>query len=266
MFDWFKQKVNESKPAGSQQKPLIEPAQQPISDSESRIQPPQLNGWPNHSTWGALKNGITLQTGDGSRFLWTMECGDLNLPSGRLVACDPFVFLSPSNTPFIVVPKGRFPVVVTLADVSEKQDRSHIREAYASIIFSKEVEVYRKSIPLAKEGEDRPESKGDDFIGFGVDTGTACFVDESVIEPCMPDPRTWYESLFENDRTDCWFRRMDDPAHIREGIANITLPLAKAGENLILFHSGWGDGVYPVIGSFDSVGRLLAAHIDFFVL
>ena len=59
---------------------------------------------------------------------------------------------------------------------------------------------------------------------------------------------------------------MDDPAHIREGIANITLPLAKNGENLILFHSGWGDGCYPIVGSFDSKGNIVAAHIDFFVL
>lgn len=157
-------------------------------------------------------------------------------------------------------------MVVTLADVSERQDRSHIREAYASIIFSREVEAYRKSLPLAKEGEDRPEPEGDEFVGFAVDAGTACFVDESVIGPCMPDPKTWYESLFENDRADCWFRQMDDPGHIRAGIANIMLPLGKKGENLILFHSGWGDGVYPVIGSFDTGGHLLMAHIDFCVL
>jgi hypothetical protein len=182
------------------------------------------------------------------------------------VACDPFVFLSPNDTPFIIAPKGRFPVIVTLADVSEKQDRSHIREAYASVIFSNETETYRKSVPLATEGKKRPEPKGDEFIGFSVDAGTACFVDESVIGPCMPGPQTWYESLFENEREDCWFRRMDDPAHIREGIANIKLPMAKTGENIVVFHSGWGDGSYPVIGSFDSAGRLLAAHIDFFVI
>jgi hypothetical protein len=232
-----------------------------------RFDEPMLeNVWPNHPTWGALKNGEALQTEDGPRFLWTVECGDLSLPSGRLAVCDPFVFLSPSDTPFIIAPKGRFPVIVTLADVSEKQDRSHVREAYATIIFSREAEFFRRTIPLAKDGQARPETKGDDFIGFCVDAGTACFVDESVIGPCMPDPRTWYESLFENDKADCWFRRMDDPAHIRGGIANIVLPLAKNGENLILFHSGWGDGVYPVIGSFDSSGHLLAAHIDFLVL
>jgi len=188
------------------------------------------------------------------------------LPSGRLVACDPFVRLSPVNTPFIIAPLGKFRVSVTLADVSEKQDRSHIREAYASVIFSSETEVYRKAVPLAIDGQKRPEPEGDNFVGFGVDAGTACFADESVIGPCMPDPKTWYESLFENEQADCWFRRMDDPDHIRAGIANIVLPLAKNGENLILFHSGWGDGCYPVIGSFDSSDQLIAAHIDFFVI
>ncbi|HTI73180.1 MAG TPA: DUF4241 domain-containing protein [Candidatus Limnocylindria bacterium] len=233
----------------------------------SRQFPPvQKDTWPNKVSWGALKDGHTVVTEDGPRFLWTVDCGKLVLPSGRLAACDPFVFLSPRSTPFIVTPKGRFPVAVTLADVSEKQDRSHVREAYASIVFSDRPEAYRKSLPLAIDGQERPEQLGDEFVGFGVDAGTACFVDESVIESCMPEPQTWHESLFDNERSDCWFRLMDDPNHIREGIANLVLPLAKNGENLILFHSGWGDGVYPVVGSFDKAGRLVAAHIDFMVL
>lgn len=222
--------------------------------------------WPNQSTWSALKNQESLQTEDGPRFLWTVPCGDLALPSGRLVACDPFACLLPHGNPYVLVPKGRFPVFVTLADMSAAQDKSHVREAYASIIFSSAKEATRKAIPLAKDGEARHEPEGDNFVGFGVDTGTACFVDDSVVGPCMPDPRTWYEKLFVNSKPDCWFQLMDDPNHIRAGIANILLPLAKQGENLVLFHSGWGDGTYPVVGSFDSAGQLLAVHMDFFVL
>jgi len=222
--------------------------------------------WPNHSTWCALRNEVTIETEDGPRYVWTISCGKLTVPSGRLVASDPFACLQPRDNPYISVPKGSFPVVVTLADVSASQDKSHIREAYASIVFFSGDEAYRKAIPLAKDGEDRPELEGDHFIGFSVDTGTACFVDDSVVGPCMPDPETWYEGLFENSKPDCWFQQMDNPELIRAGIANIALPLAKSGENLVLFHSGWGDGLFPVIGSFDSAGRLLAAHIDFFVL
>jgi hypothetical protein len=238
----------------------------PSSDSSRERTDNEAASWPNNPTWAALKNEETVATKDGPMFLWTVACGDLLLPSGRLVACDPFVFLEPGNNSHVVVPAGRFPVIVTLADVSPAQDRSHVREAYASIVFRAGAESHRKALPLAREGEERPDPESDDFVGFGVDAGTACFVDDAVVGPCMPDPSTWYADLFENQRPECWFNRMDDPNHIREGIANIVLPLAKNGENLVLFHSGWGDGVYPVIGSFDGEGRLLAAHIDFFVM
>lgn len=229
----------------------------------SAIPPPGV--WPNNPLWSALAHERTVETPNGPYFLRTIPCGDLLIDSGKLVACDPFVCWAPEGTPFIHVPKGRFPVSVTLADVSEKQDRSHFREAYASIVFARGTEAYRKSISLAAEGEPRPEPKGDEFSGFPVDAGTACFVDESFARRFMPPP-PWLESHFENKSPEAWFNRMDDPNHIREGIANITLPLAKNGENLILFHSGWGDGVYPVIGSYDAKGTLLAAHIDFFVV
>ena len=222
--------------------------------------------WPNNATWSAGRDSATVATERGDFYTWTIPCGSLLVPSGRLVVCDPFAFMRPKNNPHILAPTGRFPVTVTLADVSDKLDRSHIREAYASIHFADGQESYRGKLPLAADGEERPVTDGDDYIGFTVDTGTACFVDDSVLAACMPAESTWLADLFENERSDCWFARMDDPNHIRAGIADIPLPLAHNGENLILFHSGWGDGVYPVIGSYDSDDRLLSAHVDFLVI
>jgi len=222
--------------------------------------------WPNKETWSAGKHEATVATERGSIFTWVVECGVLHLPSGRLVACDPFASMRVRDNPHVLAPTGKFPVTVTLADVSEAQDRSHIREAYASIVFGDGVSAYRRALPLGREGEDRPVLEGENYIGFRVDAGTACFVDDAVIEEGMPDERTWLKELFENERPDSWFNLMDNPKHIREGIANIRLPNARNGENLILFHSGWGDGVYPVVGSFDSNDTLLAVHIDFNVI
>ena len=71
--------------------------------------------------------------------------------------------------------------------------------------------------------------------------------------------------FYENNDSNCWFEQMDNENLIRNGIANIPLPLNK-DENLILFHSGWGDGVYPVVGGYDSNGKLIAIHTDFFVM
>jgi len=224
--------------------------------------------WPNDETWSAEKHERLVTTEDGERrFTWVVDCGHLNLPSGRLVACDPFVFLQPSDNPHVLVPPGRYPVSVTVADVSENLDRSEIREAYATVRIAPGVDAYRRALPLAVDGESR-ELPADDgtFIGFGVDAGTACLVDEEAVVNCMPADVDWHETLFDNGRDDSWFARMDDPNHIRFGLANIELPLARNGENIMIIHSGWGDGQYPVVGSFDANGQLLAVHIDFLVV
>jgi len=111
-----------------------------------------------------------------------------------------------------------------------------------------------------------PDPADDEFFGIPVDTGTACFVDDKAITPGMGDADDWYDNYFENDDPNCWFNRMDDEEHIRGGIASIRLPNATNGSNLILFHSGWGDGFFPIVGGYNTSGKLVAVHIDFQVL
>lgn len=222
--------------------------------------------YPNVSYWGALQTGRAEVE---NYVLSVVDCGRLNMPSGQLVACDPFVFMDKTDNPAIAVPPGAYAVKVTLADVSEKSDGSHMREAYATLLIDETAEEVTRRIitPLPDGTSADPEIDDDgEFHGFPVDAGTACFVDGGALEACMPEQETWYETLFETDQPDCWFARMDDPTQIREGLANIQLPLAKVGENIVLIHSGWGDGFYPVIGGFDAAGRLVRVHIDFQVV
>lgn len=79
-------------------------------------------------------------------------------------------------------------------------------------------------------------------------------------------PKTWYDGLFDTGRRDSWFARMDDPAEIREGLANLALPKGDGSSNAIVVHSGYGDGYYPLIATFDAKGELVAVHIDFLVV
>jgi Protein of unknown function (DUF4241) len=101
------------------------------------------------------------------------------------------------------------------------------------------------------------------YRGFPVVAGTACLVDRGAVEALMPDG-SW-EDIFDNGTPNSWFARMDDPSHIRDGIANIPLPLATQGEDTIIIHSDWGDGHYPVVGGYDPSDRLVRVHIDFLV-
>lgn len=222
--------------------------------------------WPNNKSWSALSNTL-VAVDNGEYLLSTIDCGKLKVPSGNLVCCDPFACMEKTGNSFVKIPSGEYQVVVTLADVSQAHDGSHVREAYASLILSDAAdEVTRKCLQPTADGIPTSERLEDgEFFGFGVDAGTACFVDAESLQEGMPDSDDWYEELFENEDDNCWFNVMDNPEHIRDGIANIELPESSCNNNLILFHSGWGDGFYPVVGGFDANNNLVAVHIDFFV-
>lgn len=223
------------------------------------------SGWPNNLLWRAMFEG-EVAYGERTMTLGVIDCGTLYLPSGRLVVCDPFATMRQHHNPEIQVPPGRYPVRVTLADVSETHDGSHIREAYASLVLSPDREEFRRLLTPLFAGETPPVLEPGSFIGFTVDAGTGCFVDAESLSQAMPDESSWHEQLFDNPDPASWFNRMDDPHHIREGLANIALPHGKGGENLVLFHTGWGDGIYPVIGGYSRAGSLVAVHVDFMVV
>lgn len=183
------------------------------------------------------------------------DLGVLRVASGRLEASDPFVGLGEGLV--VAVPVGTYPVRVTVADVSDAQDGSHEREAYLSLVLA-DGEVDHVSF-LEPVGAD-PAPEGEHY-GVGVDAGTVAFADADAIGRCMPDG-DWYDDVFDDGTDTSWFSLMDSADHLRAGCANITMPNATAGENVVLCHSGWGDGFYPVLGTYAANGTLLGVHID----
>lgn len=226
--------------------------------------------YPNTHDWAALADGAEVVVGEDKYQMSVVSCGELVMPSGHLAACDPFVGLQREGMATTDIKPGRYEVIVTLADVSSNGDGTHMREAYATLIVDPAAKELRRRIitPTGNDVPCEPEIDGDGtFTGFGVDAGTACFADAGAIADLMPpDEAAWNETLFDNGTPQSWFARMDDETHIRTGMANIALPLARNGENIVIFHSGWGDGFYPVIGGYDAVGKLVRVHIDFMVV
>jgi hypothetical protein len=214
--------------------------------------------WLEPPAWRALQAG-DHQIGDEVHSLIVVECGDLVLPSGRLVAADPFVMLMRQNR-YYRVPAGVYPVRVTIDETIE-------REMYVSLVLANTDEAERRLlIPYQPDGNLCPEPESGKFYGVAVDAGTVCFVDDEAVQQGMPvDDSTWHPELFDSGKDDSWFNLMDNPAHIRAGLANIRLPRATDSANIIISHSGWGDGFYPVVGSFDNQGNLVAVHIDLLI-
>jgi hypothetical protein len=191
--------------------------------------------------------------------LSVVECGHLSLGSGRLLCRDAFSEAEEEGLA-LRVPPGRYPVRLTLADMSGRLDGSELAEAYLTIVLAPGEEASLR--PLAQEG-DAGEDDELDVVEVGSDA--IAIVDAAAFERCMPDPETWVADVFEGG-DEPWYELLDDPDEIREGVANLVLPLADEGENIILCQAGWGDGRYPLIGSFDDSDRVLAIHVDLQVM
>ena len=224
--------------------------------------------YPNAAFWSALDDGRRVPVGDGKHYvLSVIDCGSLVLPTGRLTMCDPIVGLETGSLFFVQVPPGRYRVRITLADVSDANDGSYLGVAYATLMLDETaIEVTRRIITPIADGPCPPELDAEGkFFGFPVDAGLACFMDQGVVDALMPETG-WFNDQLSDWFFDLWSERLDNPGHIRSGIANIPIPDATNGETIVIFSSGWGDGYYPIVGGFDASDRLVRVHIDFFVV
>lgn len=188
-----------------------------------------------------------------------VQLGAVRVRSGLLAVSDPFVCL---DDPVIVpIRRGSHRVVATIADVSDAQDWSHAREAYLSLLLDGASSVAVEGAPTVQGTPER-----DRFYGVAVDSGTVAFTDARAIRRGMPrNPDDWYESVFDTDAADSWFAQMDADVPLPSGLANVRLPRARFGQNLVLCHSGWGDGFYPLVRTLAADGTVTGIHIDLLV-
>jgi hypothetical protein len=177
-----------------------------------------------------------------------VNVGDLILPTGKLVACDPFVF--PDAEPFeISMPKGTFPILLSVASIKSDQ-----RVAFAIVKF-------RESIPVAWDmltagQEDQLSLKPGEIFGYPVDAGTGCFMDQSTgiaLSKTMATNNDFFEEMIaEMEKT------------YRHTWSWLNMPFGNG--NLIAFSSGFGDGVYASYVAFDAEGEIVAVVADFAIL
>jgi hypothetical protein len=226
--------------------------------------------WPFVGTFAPLREGnvqVTDPDGTHSYLLYVDDVGTLQVNSGRLLACDP---LTPMVERVVVaVEPGTYPVRVTVADVSDVKDRSHLRVAYVSLVTAQADFASRKVLdPVGMDGD--PEEEG--FYGVGVDAGAVAFVDEvnlrtlfpgwfAVADPDVPFDEDVYDNAIATG-PDRWTELLNAASPLSAGFVNVPLPSAPNDENIVICSSGWGDGVYPVIGTYDVHGNLTGVHID----
>lgn len=164
-------------------------------------------------------DGATIETANGVFRIAVEELGELNLPSGRLYACDPFVGLDlKSATAYSTsVPTGAYPVQV-----------SRVRRdgAPGSWMVAAKLLIWDEPAFTWEVDDKCP--------GYGVDAGAGCFIDlESV--PA-------FERLHESGAGSPVRAAFHGAAG--DAVAAI-LTDTTSGQTMAVFSSGLGDGYYP---------------------
>ncbi|MNJ98205.1 hypothetical protein D3C87_159680 [compost metagenome] len=196
-----------------------------------------------------------------------IHIGDVNLPTGRIIVSDPF--FSMEQQPFSrTVEPDKYPVYVYMTEI----DDQHHRIAYAKIKFRTE-EATKWILALTDDltKEELDELDEDEFYGFPVESGLACFLDEETnaeftarideLQEKNPEANYYDEALAEEFKEYSGKNKFS-----RElGDWNDHKPNKESDNNVIMFASGWGDGYYPAYWGLNENGDTIELVIDFLI-
>ena len=201
----------------------------------------------------AVQAGKILNTELGEIIFTPYQVGELHLTSGKLVACDPLTLADSEPFKVNLIP-GHYPVILSVAHIQKNNEQ---RVAYAMLCLSEQTPVRWEM--ATRPGEDLSSLKKGEFFGYGVDSGTGCFmdadaaqiIDDSIYAETEEEILVYQllERLEKNkSRTWCWAdMRVDD----------------ESQANVIAFSSGWGDGIYATYFGYDAEGNIVCVVTDF---
>ncbi|MCR1536476.1 DUF4241 domain-containing protein [Stenotrophomonas maltophilia] len=177
--------------------------------------------------------------------------GHLPVSSGQLVVCDPLVQAEAPALADYTAPLGRHPVEIIV----------HSGRPALAVVWFKPREALTATAlhwQMARwTTQDLTGLDEDSFIGYPVDAGIGCFMDTDTQQALLAlieqadgeEESEWSDALIDHDGLD-------------EGVE-----YRPWGENsphgLVVFTSGWGDGVYPSYWGLDTSGIPVALVTDF---
>lgn len=193
--------------------------------------------------------------------------GDIQLPTGKIIAADPFI--SDHTTPFVkTVAPGNYPAFLYF----KEQGENHYRVAYSKIKFKQE-KATRWILALTERDDldTVKQLKQGQFLGFPVDAGLAFFADEETHNVYLQKSNEYYmqDEIF-NYYDDILYDEMvrdsaDSKYSSKDGDWANHIPDATFNGNMIICSSGWGDGHYPVYWGLNQQNEIVELAIDFFV-
>jgi Protein of unknown function (DUF4241) len=188
---------------------------------------------------------MTVRVAEGAR---------LRLPTGRLVAAEPWSHLGDSADSYAFtqrVAPGTYPVELIIADYhypTHPQGREGFSEVAAARLVIRDAPAVRWRLAL-REGDDEAQLADDEFYGYPVDGGTGSFGSAEV-----------FESIARSEA-------IDDLAYIVGDLGRAdevgVYTDKTTGDNLVMFRSGGGDGHYPTWVGYTVGGEVACFVTDF---
>ncbi|TDX10703.1 uncharacterized protein DUF4241 [Flavobacterium sp. S87F.05.LMB.W.Kidney.N] len=209
----------------------------------------------NYSDFNDLKNNKYYD-----RFL----AGNLNIISGKVVCTDPLykeLGLPQSWT----IDKGKYPVYLYIG----LEDDFNGRVAYAELVVKDEVPAFWE-LSLISE-----ELLSDDFEKkmnglYPVETGLSCFSDFETFKIYEQEIKDFYnidkKANYYNDVLASYFDKNEFIPKSSRGKDWINYSLEQSDRNIIMFGSGYGDGLYSRYVGYDKKGNVVKFITDFIQL
>ena len=171
-----------------------------------------------------------------SPLIETFEAGNINLPTGKIVACDP-ILTNDMKAFDINFPVGNFPILV-------HKERDSNCVAYVEIVF-KEGLVEKWDLATT-EDQNRADLKGEEIFGYPVESGMGCFMDLET-----QDGLSQLEKKLFQRKGDDFMGIYEEFFHehfFDDGGAIDQFALLKPDEekdgNIFAFETGYGEGFY----------------------
>ncbi|MCG3164829.1 MAG: hypothetical protein POELPBGB_00588 [Bacteroidia bacterium] len=190
-----------------------------------------------------------------------LPLGKVNLPTGQVIACDPLVCIHDSLPFNRTVNPGNYPVTVCI-------DKSTNRYAVVKLEFNT-TKPTKWELAVHNDTDIADLTEEDAFVGFPVDAGLGCFCDqqtqkyynEFVDDFYKKNPKgNIYDDLFAAE----FKKNATNPTNAGDWI-NFNLP-NRPDQNIVMFHSGYGDGLYPCYWGTNDNGDICCLVVDFLVL
>ncbi len=192
----------------------------------------------------AFRVGATFVSGGAAVRMVVETITDLNLRTGRIAVCDPFLG---TNLPLVqAVPPGSHAVELAVGRAPRERDVV----CAARVRFgARPAKSWRMATVKGQKLETLAPGR---LFGHGVDSGTSCFVDASEANAAKTQPvRGQLDQAIaaQREASRVW--------------ASVELP---SGANLVSFTSGFGDGFYASYWGLDAKGAIVELVTDFGVL